>query len=73
MAFNGIPKVPTPVNDVNRSYLPGSPERAELKDRLAHMSSEQVDIPIVIGGKEIRTGRVQPVVMPHNHRHVLGQ
>ena len=73
MAFNGIPKVPTPVNDVNRSYLPGSPERAELKGRLAHMSSEQVDIPIVIGGKEIRTGRVQPVVMPHNHRHVLGQ
>ena len=73
MAFNGIPKVPTPVNDVNRSYLPGSPERAELKDRLAHMSSEQVDIPIVIGGKEIRTGRVQQVVMPHNHRHVLGQ
>jgi len=73
MAFTGIPKVPTPVNDVNRSYLPGSPERAELKDRLAHMSSEQVDIPIVIGGKEIRTGRVQPVVMPHNHRHVLGQ
>jgi 1-pyrroline-5-carboxylate dehydrogenase len=37
------------------------------------MSSEQVDIPIVIGGKEIRTGRVQQVVMPHNHRHVLGQ
>src|SRR6187549_3356904 len=73
MAFFGIPKVPTPVNDVNRSYLPGSPERAELKDRLAHMSSEQVDIPIVIGGKEIRTGRVQQVVMPHNHRHVLGQ
>ena len=73
MAFNGIPKVPTPVNDVNRSYLPGSPERAELKDRLAHMSSEQVDIPIVIGGKQIRTGRVQQVVMPHNHRHVLGQ
>src|SRR5678815_3957616 len=73
MAFNGIPKVPTPVNDVNRSYLPGSPERAELKDRLAHMSSEQLDIPIVIGGKEIRTGRVQQVVMPHNHRHVLGQ
>src|SRR5678815_3658301 len=73
MAFNGIPKVPTPVNDVNRSYLPGSPERAELKDRLAHMSSEQLDIPIVIGGKEIRTGRVQQVGMPHNRRHVLGQ
>ena len=73
MSFTGIPRVPTPVNDFNRSYLPGSPERAELKSRLKQMSSEQVDIPIVIGGKEIRTGRVQQVVMPHNHKHVLGQ
>ena len=73
MAFNGVPRVPEPVNDFNRNYLPGSPERAELKARLKEMSSGQVDIPIVIGGKEIRTGRVQPVVMPHNHRHVLGQ
>ena len=37
------------------------------------MSAERVDIPIVIGGKEIRTGRLQQVVMPHNHKHVLGQ
>src|SRR5689334_6869106 len=73
MSFTGIPRVPTPVNDFNRSYLPGSPERAELKSRLKQMSAEQVDIPVVIGGKEIRTGRVQPVVMPHNHKHVLGQ
>ena len=73
MAFNGIPRIPQPVNDFNRSYLPGSPERAELKARLKEMSAERVDIPIVIGGKEIRTGRTQPVVMPHNHRHVLGE
>jgi 1-pyrroline-5-carboxylate dehydrogenase len=73
MAFNGIPRVPQPVNDFNRSYLPGSPERAELKARLKEMSANRVDIPIVIGGKEIRTGRVQQVVMPHNHRHVLGE
>jgi len=73
MSFTGIPRVPTPVNDFNRSYLPGSPERSELKARLKEMSSAQVDIPIVIGGKEIRTGKVQPVVMPHNHKHVLGQ
>ena len=73
MAFNGIPRVPQPVNDFNRSYLPGSPERAELKARLQAMAAERVDIPIVIGGKEIRTGRTQPVVMPHDHRHVLGE
>ena len=67
------PRVPLPDNDFNRTYLPGSPERAELKARLKQMASEQVDIPIVIGGKEIRTGRTQPVVMPHDHRHVLGR
>ncbi len=62
---------PPPVNDPNHSYLPGSPERAELKARLAQMAGEKVDIPIIIGGCEIRTGRVEQAVMPHDHRHVL--
>ena len=66
-----VSRVPAPVNDPNRSYLPGSPERAELKSRLSQMSSERVDIPIVIGGREIRTGNVQQTMMPHDHRHVL--
>ena len=69
----GIPRVPTPVNDVNRSYFPGSSERSELKAKLKEMSSQRVDIPIVIGGREIRTGRTHPVVMPHDHQHVLGE
>jgi 1-pyrroline-5-carboxylate dehydrogenase len=69
--FAGIPRVPAPVNDVNKSYLPGSLERAELKARLAQMTSERIDIPIVIGGREIRTGRLEQAVMPHDHRHVL--
>jgi len=66
-------RVPTPINDQNKTYLPGSPERAELKATLARMASERVDIPLVIGGCEIRTGRTNQVVMPHNHRHVLGE
>jgi 1-pyrroline-5-carboxylate dehydrogenase len=61
-----------PVNDPNLAYLPGSSERTALKARLAEMSGEQVDIPMVIGGREVRTGRTEPVVMPHDHRHVLG-
>jgi 1-pyrroline-5-carboxylate dehydrogenase len=65
-------RIPTPINEPNKSYLPGSPERAELKARLAQMSGERADIPIVIGGCELRTGRVEHAVMPHNHRHVLG-
>jgi 1-pyrroline-5-carboxylate dehydrogenase len=71
-AFAGIRRVPKPENDPNKSYLPGSPERAELKARLKTMAGEQVDIPIVIGGREIRTGRTAKSVMPHNHAHVLG-
>ena len=69
----GTPRVPLPVNEPNYSYLPGSPERTGLKARLKAMASEKVDIPIIIGGCEIRTGRVHQVVMPHDHRHELGQ
>ena len=72
-AFAGIRRVLPPINDPNRTYLPGSPERAELKSRLKTMASEKVDIPIVIGGREIRTGRTEKTVMPHDHRHVLGE
>jgi 1-pyrroline-5-carboxylate dehydrogenase len=72
-AFAGTRRVPQPENDPNKSYLPGSPERAELKARLKAMASETIDIPIVIGGREIRTGRTEKSVMPHNHAHVLGE
>src|ERR1700704_2792858 len=67
----GAVRVPPPVNEPNLAYLPGSPERRELKARLKAMAGERIDIPIVIGGREIRTGRTQQAVMPHDHRHVL--
>ncbi len=70
-AFTGIRRVPTPVNEPVKSYAPGSPERAELKARLTRMASEKVDIPIMIGGREIRSGKTAQAVMPHNHKHVL--
>jgi 1-pyrroline-5-carboxylate dehydrogenase len=72
-AFAGVRRVPEPVNDPSRSYAPGTPDRADLKARLASMAAEKIDIPMVIGGREIRSGRTAPVVMPHNHRHVLGE
>jgi 1-pyrroline-5-carboxylate dehydrogenase len=71
-AFTGIRRVPSPVNEPVRSYAPGSPERAELKARLDKMAGERVDIPIIIGGREVRSGRTSQAVMPHNHKHVLG-
>src|SRR6187397_389831 len=63
---------PTPVNEPNRSYAPGSPEPLSLKAKLAEMSAARIDIPLLIGGKEVRTGNTATVVMPHRHGHVLG-
>jgi len=71
--FNGNRRVPPPVNEPVKSYAPGSPERASLKDRLRSMSSERIDIPLIIGGNEVHTGELAESVMPHNHRHVLAQ
>jgi 1-pyrroline-5-carboxylate dehydrogenase len=69
--FAGTRRVPPPVNEPVKSYAPGSPEKLGLKARLASMASERVDIPIIIGGREIRTGDLAQSVMPHDHRHVL--
>ena len=69
--FTGTRRVPPPVNEPVKSYAPGSPEKLSLKARLATMAKERVDIPIVIDGKEIRTGDLGQSVMPHDHRHVL--
>jgi len=70
-AFNGTRAMPVPINEAIRSYAPGSPERKELKARLRAMAAERIDIPLVIGGRDVRTGATAPTVMPHDHHHVL--
>jgi 1-pyrroline-5-carboxylate dehydrogenase len=69
--MKGTFRVPTPVNEPNLSYAPGSPERESLKKKLAEMSAERIEIPLLIGGKEVRTGDTSTAVMPHRHGHVL--
>ncbi|MBA2688252.1 MAG: L-glutamate gamma-semialdehyde dehydrogenase [Gemmatimonadaceae bacterium] len=69
--FNGTRKVPVPVNEPVKSYAPGSLERSALKERLKSMAGERVDIPLIIGGEEVRTGDTAQSVMPHDHKHVL--
>jgi 1-pyrroline-5-carboxylate dehydrogenase len=71
--MNGLPNLPTPVNEPVRQYRPGTAETASLKSRLDAMMGENVDIPAVIGGQEIRTGDTIDVVAPHDHGHVLGR
>ena len=73
VGFSGNRRVPTPVNEPVRTYAPGSPERADLKARLSKMAGERIEIPIIIGGKEIRTGDLGRSVMPHAHKHVLAE
>ena len=63
--------VPPPVNEPISSYEPGSPERRDLQSTLERMRGEEVEIPVIIGGEEIRTGDVDKVVCPHDHGHVL--
>jgi len=64
-------RIPVPINDPVRNYEPGSSDRQALKSRLAEMSAEKIEIPLVIGGKEVRTGDTGTQVMPHRHGHVL--
>jgi len=70
-SFSGTRSVPPPANEPVKAYAPGSPERASLKSRLKAVAGERIDIPLVIGGKEVRTGDTRPAVMPHDHGHAL--
>ena len=68
---NSIITFPVPANEPVKSYLAGSPERIALEAELERQSNIVVDIPIIIGGKEIRTGNTGTVTCPHDHKHVL--
>jgi 1-pyrroline-5-carboxylate dehydrogenase len=69
--MSGEFQVPMPDNEPVLSYAPGTPERASIKATLAEMSSREIEIPLIIGGEEVRTGRMKKAVMPHRHGHVL--
>ncbi len=69
--MSGDIQIPIPVNEPVLSYAPGSPERTALKAKLAEIASQEVEIPLIIGGKEVRTGNTAKNVMPHRHVHTL--
>jgi 1-pyrroline-5-carboxylate dehydrogenase len=69
--LNGISRVPSPWSEPIRSYAPGTSERASLKKRLAEQYATEIEIPVVIGGREVRTGHTLKAVCPHEHGHVL--
>lgn len=69
---NAYFQVPLPTNEPVKSYKPGSPEREELNKKLAELKSKQIEVPLIIGGEEIRTGNTEEMKIPHNYSHVLG-
>ncbi|MGB0638884.1 MAG: L-glutamate gamma-semialdehyde dehydrogenase [Myxococcota bacterium] len=72
-ATDGIFSTPLPTNEPVQSHAPGSPERAKLEAEIQRQLGEVVDIPCVIGGKEIRTGNTEDITNPSNHQHVLAK
>jgi 1-pyrroline-5-carboxylate dehydrogenase len=71
MSAPGIFAPPRPENEPVKSYVPGSPEREELKNRLRQMESERIKIPLVIGGEDVYPDETFESVMPHRKSHVL--
>jgi len=70
---NAAVHLPVPQNEPVKTYGPGSPERFALKAKLLEMQGRQVEIPLIIGGKEIRTGDTDNIVLPHDHNRVVGK
>ena len=70
---NGYFKVEMPKNEPVKAYLPGSPERASLKKELERQSAQVVQVPMIIGGKEVWTERKTKAVMQHDHAHVIAE
>jgi 1-pyrroline-5-carboxylate dehydrogenase len=64
---NGLFRVPAPRNEPVLAYRPGSPERQELQARLGQLAGQELDVPVVIGGRRVRTGRTAEARAPHRH------
>jgi 1-pyrroline-5-carboxylate dehydrogenase len=69
--MSGIPRIPGPRNEKVLNYAPGSPERQELKAVIGRFRNGRMEIPVVVGGRELRSGEVGEAILPHDHRQVL--
>ena len=69
---NAYFKVPVPINEPIKTYMPGSPERDQLKKKLTELKSQHIEVPLIIGGEEVKSGNTEEMVIPHNKKHVLG-
>jgi 1-pyrroline-5-carboxylate dehydrogenase len=72
VSAHGSLRPPAPANEPIKSYAPGTPERESLQRRLAEMAARTIEMPLVIGGRDVTTGTTRQAVMPHDTSHVLG-
>jgi|TARA_B110000211_G_scaffold56466_1_gene62959 1-pyrroline-5-carboxylate dehydrogenase len=68
----GFFQVPTAINEIVKSYAPGSPEREAVAKQYAAYFKGSVDVPMYIGKEEVRTGNTRNMTPPHDHNHVVG-
>ncbi|MGB4145993.1 MAG: L-glutamate gamma-semialdehyde dehydrogenase [Acetomicrobium sp.] len=73
MVSNAVFKIEKPKNEPVLSYAPGTKEREELKARLVELRTQEIEIPLIIGGKEVRTGKLGKCIIPHNKEVVIGR
>ena len=69
---NAYFKVPNPINEPVKLYKPGSPERIELKKKLSDLKSKKIEVPLIIGGEDVKSGNTEEMRIPHDLNHVLG-
>ncbi len=69
---NALFKLPLPANEPIKSYAPETPEREEVKAKLAELKGQQIEIPLIIGGREVKTGKLGQCILPHDRQTVIG-
>ncbi|MBI5581013.1 MAG: L-glutamate gamma-semialdehyde dehydrogenase [Deltaproteobacteria bacterium] len=69
--LNATPAIEAPRNEDTLHYGPGSPERRRISATLSELRGKEIEIPLIIGGREVRTGRTAACSVPHDHRHRL--
>ena len=69
----GFFKVPTPINEPVKSYSPGSAERKEVLDTYKKMIKENIEIPMYINGKDVKSNKTNSVSPPHDHKNIVAK
>ena len=64
--------IPKPINEPIKAYAPGSPEKTSLKNCIQDLKSKTIEVPLIIGGEEIKSNNLSEMYVPHDHQHVLG-